>query len=79
MAKKLSKKQQRQELLDLFSSAIVESSQKYGVDPNFVTKAQFEEFSELSEWDLRKLGGFSNLKKSLFPYEGDIDYASIRS
>jgi predicted phosphodiesterase len=76
-AKKKSQKDIRRELIEKFSEAILEASQTYGVDTSFVTKAQFDEFSGLSEWDLRKLGGFANIKKSVFPFEGDQDLASI--
>jgi len=76
-AKKQSQKDIRKELIQKFSESVLEASQTYGVDPNFVTKTQFDEFSQLSEWDLRKIGGFANVKKSVFPFEGEQDLASI--
>jgi len=74
--KKLTVKQERKLLVTKFSSAIMKASKAYGVDPAQVTKGQYGEYSDLSEWDLRKIGGF-NVKKALFPYEGDLDLASI--
>jgi len=76
--KKLSQKDMRKELISKFSEAIIQASKTYGVDNSLVTKAQFTEFSELSDWELRKLGGFDSIKKSVFPFDGDQDLASIR-
>jgi predicted phosphodiesterase len=77
-AKKKSQKDIRRELIEKFSEAIIQASKTYGVDNSLITKAQFGEFSELSDWELRKLGGFDSIKKSVFPFDGDQDLASIR-
>ncbi len=43
--------------------------------PHEVTKSQFlnSELNEISEWDIRKVGGFQNLKKMFFPAEENIE------
>lgn len=72
-----SQKELRKELMEKFSSAILEASQVYGKIPALVTKAEYGEYTEVSDWELRKHGGFNNLKKIIFPFD-DQDLASIR-
>jgi len=76
-AKPKSQKEQRKEIVEKFSKAILEASQTYGKDPALVTKAEYTEFTELPEWQIRKIGGFNNLKKVVFPFD-EQDLASIR-
>ncbi|PCI45915.1 MAG: hypothetical protein COB41_00565 [Proteobacteria bacterium] len=79
MAKKSNKSQKdiRRSLIESFSKSILEASQCYGKTPALITKAEYNEFAELSDWDIRKLGGFNNLKKVIFPFD-DQDLSGIR-
>lgn len=74
-AKKKSQKELRKELVSKFEKAVLEASQAYGKSPSLVTAAEYNEFAELSEWELRKLGGYNNLKKIVFP-ASDKDLAT---
>lgn len=40
---------------------------KIGVEPFQLNKAQFKEFSKVSEWDLKKVGGYQTLLTTYFP------------
>jgi len=42
-------------------------STKLGLEPYQLGKAQFKEFSKISEWDLRKVGGYQTLLTTYFP------------
>jgi len=42
-------------------------SEKLQIEPYQLSKAQFMEFSKLSEWDLRKVGGYATLLSTYFP------------
>lgn len=78
MAKnKKSQKDLRKDVIKKFSAAVMEASQTYGKSPALITKAEYNEFTELSEWEIRKLGGYTNLLKVVFPFD-DQDLASIR-
>lgn len=77
MAKKRSQKDLRKENIEEFSRAVLEASQTYGKSPALITKAEYNEFASISDWELRKLGGFSNLLKVIFPFD-EQDLASIR-
>lgn len=71
-----SKKEEKQLLIQEFRKAVDDASKKFGKHPFDVTKAEYTQFSPISDWDLRKLGGFSNLKKLYFPAD-DQDLAAI--
>lgn len=72
----VSKKEARKQLINEFVEAVTNASLAYGKHGSDVTKAEYMEFSEISDWDLRKIGGFSNLKKLHFPTD-DADLAAI--
>ncbi|MGH7974934.1 MAG: hypothetical protein ACREBR_05370 [bacterium] len=40
---------------------------KIGVEPFQLNKAQFKEFSKVSEWDLKKVGGYQTVLNTYFP------------
>ena len=42
-------------------------STKLGLEPYQLGKAQFKEFSKISEWDLRKVGGYQTLLTTYYP------------
>lgn len=77
MSKK-SQKELRKELIKSFKEAIIEASNAYGVPTSDVTKAQYNDFSEISDWDLRKIGGFAGQKKLHFPSD-DKEIDLVRS
>jgi predicted phosphodiesterase len=47
-------------------------SDKLGLEPYKLGKAQFKELSKISEWDLRKVGGFSTVLNTYFPFEKQL-------
>jgi|SRR5665213_172428 hypothetical protein len=42
-------------------------SEKLQLEPYQLSKAEFKEFSKVSEWDLRKVGGYQTLLTTYFP------------
>src|ERR1039458_2779412 len=40
---------------------------KLGLEPSRLGKAQFKELSKISEWDLRKVGGYATLLSTYYP------------
>lgn len=59
-----------QTTISLVKTGIINAAKKYNVEPYDVTTSQFWSVtSELKEWELRKLGGFTGLRDSLFPSE----------
>jgi hypothetical protein len=42
-------------------------SEKLGLEPHQLGKAQFKELSSISEWDLRKVGGYQTLLTTYYP------------
>ena len=42
-------------------------SEKLQIEPYQLGKAQFKEFSKISEWDLRKVGGYQTLLTTYYP------------
>ena len=47
-------------------------SKDLNIEPYQLNKAQFKEASKITEWDLRKCGGFETILKTYFPYEKDL-------
>ena len=45
-------------------------AEKLQIEPYQLGKAQFKEFSKISEWDLRKVGGYQTLLTTYFPATG---------
>lgn len=41
---------------------------RVGIEPYQLNKAQFKEFSQVSEWDLKKLGGYQTILNTYFPF-----------
>src|SRR5579863_8480752 len=37
------------------------------IEPYQLNKAQFKEFSKISEWDLTKVGGYATVRSTYFP------------
>jgi len=48
-------------------SEIARIASKIGIDACQLNKAQFKEFSKISEWDLSKIGGFRTVQTTYFP------------
>lgn len=59
----------------LFISSMKKVSVALGVEPNKVSQAQFfaNDPNDIAEWDVRKAGGFNNLKKLYFPAEENLE------
>lgn len=63
------------ELNQKFADSMKKISEKLGIPENEINKSQFLANDErgFSEWDLRKLGGFNNLKKLHFIPESNLE------
>lgn len=55
------------DVLKTFKKHLLLVAKKHAIKPCNVTSSQFWFESTLKEWDVRKLGGFTNLRDSLFP------------
>lgn len=54
--------------LSLIKSALQSAASETGDHPALVTKSKFKKYAaDLTEWDLRSVGGFIAIKKELFP------------
>jgi hypothetical protein len=57
------------QLLVQIKSEIERISKKLGLQhPSLLVKAKFMEFSKVTEWDLRKFGGYSTIINTYFPF-----------
>lgn len=57
------------ELLENFREAVRRISADVGIAPNEVTKAMFFSESGMTEWEIRRFGGYSSLMNLAFPKE----------
>ena len=58
----------KSDLLNLVK-AIKETSEKLDIDPQLVTKKNILEATDLSEWQIRKLGSLKSVKDTYFPVQ----------
>ncbi len=54
-------------LLKDICKEIEEIAERVGLEPYQLNKAQFKEFSKVSEWDLTKVGGYQTVLTTYFP------------
>src|SRR5690349_12593824 len=54
-------------LLKDIKAEIEDIADRLGIEPYALNKAQFKEFSKVSEWDLKKLGGYQTILTTYFP------------
>jgi predicted phosphodiesterase len=50
-----------------FKKAVVQVADEMGIKPQYVTSKDFKNISDFSEWELRKIGGFSAAHAFLYP------------
>lgn len=50
-----------------FKSDIEKIAKRKGLSPESITKAQFFQYTKLSEWEIRKVGGYNALKNLYYP------------